>query len=236
MDHLKDEGEWVTFDEAGAFSLRSGFKDDIKEVWECEEYDPSQPSQISQLGEIGGRLGSEPGVVIDIYENCQLNKPWTLEVFKAGRGPGEDTEDFPSFLFLSAGQAREFSKDGRPRVTILVPAALDPQARPLMNLESTLEKFAAFETRNYHDMLEDVTDLYAKSGPAAQGVEKIRAAMGGGNGIINLLGLGILLPCSVPSFLVDAPGWDLLEAMRVRKDVDAATRKAVMDFYQSSDF
>src|SRR5206468_2706531 len=103
------------------------------------------------------RFAEEIDTIIETLEESLVNRPLTIEEYRKGIEEETLTDDSDIFLFLSAKQARQFLQNGRPRVTILVPASLDPNARPPMDLDVTLKKLAAYSTINYHDVIQPQT-------------------------------------------------------------------------------
>jgi hypothetical protein len=171
------------------------------------------------------RFTSETFVFLKLFEECEVNEPLLLDEYLAGKQDGTITPESRIFLFLSADQARMLLSDGRPRVTVLVPAALDPGARQRMDLHKTLDKLECFDTINYHDYRsETVDDVYATVGSASEVMSLFRQAMRGeSKPVINVLDIGITTTRPTPSFLNDLPGWDLIDHRRKSNDVgDAA--------------
>ena len=146
--------------------------------------------------------------MIATLKEADVRAPLTFPEYRQGLIDGSVSENAGIVLFLSAGQARELLADGRPRVFIIISSSLDPNTRPLLNLDDTLEKLTAYSTLDYHSMLQALADgLYAATDSAMQVIKTVRSD----NEIVNLLDLGLSLPRSVPTILLDVDGWDLLE-------------------------
>ena len=172
-----------------------------------------------------------------MYKAAATEGPLTLAEYQRQLRDGITTEDDSIFLFLSSEEAATLVKDGRPRVSFVVPRELNSRSEPLRDIQQHLLKIAEMQSIQAHDLESRRLDnKQSHVLPVTKPAKKIVEELQDETKVLNCLDMSIPTLSTVPSFIRDAEGWDLLPFSRTGFTVSKPTEPAPNDLSASSTF
>jgi hypothetical protein len=191
-----------------------------------------------------GRLGylsvtRDLNKMIQMFEGANVTGPRTLQEHQVGLDSGTMTDNDETFLFLSADQATELLRNGRPRVSIIIPRVLDPRAARLLDVNQYLKKLAELHTLDVHDIDERIARSEAEPHlhPFTRSARSVVHDFLTGGKLLNCLDLSDTTSGTVPTPILHADGWDLLgHSNPIGKNSKKSNAIRTGDLYASSKF